>query len=140
MNKLETLVVPEELGVWLADKKLGKSSHYFTIIDALFHYWDNTIDSPIGSFIGENKKELIEVIIGSRKYKIEGPLYYALIKGHELVVDGGDKYWDFDTSNGDVFPSNRFSTYGAYTIEMSKSEWNELGINDSNADFVKVDE
>ena len=71
----------------------------------------------------------------------EEPLYYALIKGHELITDKGVstcKYWNFNTYNSDVFPNNRLSKHGIYLTKMSKEDWNELGINDSNADFVKV--
>ena len=69
--------------------------------------------------------------------------YYALIKGHELIDDEGYltcKYWNLSGSNGNLFPSHRIPGYGAYFTEMTKVEWNELGINDSNADFVKVDD
>ena len=73
----------------------------------------------------------------------EESLYYALVKGHELVTDEGDiacKYWNLRVPTGDVFPSNRYSRRGEFVVKMSKSEWNELGINDSNADFVEVAE
>ena len=142
MGELETLVVPVDLGEWLQSRRMGDSGAYFSTIDALFHYWDYAPDTEVFNFISQNKKELIEVIIGSREYEVEEePLYYALIKGHELMVDKGDwtfKYWKCDTSNGRVFPSHRLINHGYLLIEMSKEDWNELGINDSNADFVKV--
>ena len=143
MTKLETLTVPTDLGEWLQSRGIGESLTYFSTIDALYNHWESVISSPTGSFITNNKKELIEVILGSRGYRVETPLYYALIKGHELMVDDDtstSKYWNYDTFNGDLFPSNRSTRDGRFLIEMSKSEWNELGINDSNADFVKVEE
>ena len=73
----------------------------------------------------------------------EEQVYYALVKGHELVTDEGDiacKYWNLRVPTGDVLPSNRYSRRGEFLVKMSKSEWNKLGINDSNADFVKVSE
>lgn len=143
MTKLETLIVPEELGKWLRDNESGCSRSHVAMIVALNYYWDTIFVSPLGEFIAENKKELIEVIIGSREYKVEEPLYYALVKGHELITDKGDwtfKYWKFDTSNGGVFPSHRFTQHGNFLIEMSKKDWGKLGINDSNADFVRVDD
>ena len=143
MTKLETLTVPTDLGEWLQSRGIGDSWVYFTTIDALYNYWEDVISSPTGSFITDNKKELIEVILGTREYRIETPLYCALIKGHELMVDKGDwtfKYWKSDTSNGRVFPSHRLINHDDFLTEMSKEDWNELGINDSNADFVKVEE
>ena len=97
MNKSETLIVPEEIGVLLEDMELGKSSRYFTMIDALFHYWDNTVGSPIGDFIAENRKGLIEIIIGNRGYEIEEPPKYyvldkygvAILKKNAMSAGGG---------------------------------------------------
>ena len=142
MTKLETLTVPSDLGEWLQSRSIGDSLTYFSTIDALYHYWESVISSPTGSFITDNKKELIEVILGTREYRVEEPLYCALIKGHELII-GEDElnysYWNLDTHDGDVFPSNRCSYRGRFLNEMSKEDWNKIGINDSNADFVEVD-
>lgn len=76
-------------------------------------------------------------------YTVEEPLYYALIKGHELVndeVEWATKYWNLWVSEGCVFPSDKSSADGLFSTEMTKSEWNEIGINDSNADFVEAAE
>ena len=143
MTKLETLTVPTDLGEWLQSRSIGDSLTYLSTIDALYHYWESVIISSTGSFIADNKKELIEVILGTRGYRVDKPLYYALIKGHEIMVDDDtltSKYWNYDTFNSDLFPSNRSTRDGRFLIEMSKSEWNELGINDSNADLIKVEE
>ena len=143
MTKLETLTVPIDLGEWLQSRGIGESLTYFSTIDALYHYWESVISSPTGSFITDNKKELIEVILGTRGYRVEEPLYCALIKGHELITDKGNwtfKYWKTDTSDGRVFPSHRLKNHDDFLTEMSKEEWNKVGINDSNADFVEVEE
>ena len=75
MTKLETLTVPRDLGEWLQSRSIGESLTYFSTIDALYNYWESVISSSTGSFIADNKKELIEVILGSRGYRIETPLY-----------------------------------------------------------------
>lgn len=139
MYELETLVVPKELGKWLQSREIGEQGAYFSTIDALFHYWDFAPDTEVFNFISQNKKELIEVILGSRGYRVEAPLYYALVKGHELI-DTGKVYWDYDKSNDIVLISELYSLPDSFLTEMSKSEWNELGINDSNADFIKMEE
>ena len=91
----------------------------------------------------ENTHEFVNAYL-TKEYKVEEePLYYALIKGHELITDKGDwtfKYWKTDTSDGRVFPSHRLKNHDDYLTEMSKEDWNKLGINDSNADFVEVEE
>lgn len=140
MDELETLIVPKELGAWLENRQLGDPDFYFTMIEELFKYWRSySLDFSLGNFISENKKELIEVILGSREYKIEGPLYYALVKGHE-VIDGALKYWNFDPRNNGLFVSAREVGRDMYIKEMSKSGWNKLGIDDSNANFIKEED
>ena len=137
MTKLETLTVPADLGEWLQSREMGKPGVYFSTIDALYHYWDTAPDTSVFDFISRNKKELIEVILGNRGYRVEKPLYHALIKGHE-VTDGYDVYWSCDKYDSSVFVSRLEPLHDNFITEMSKSEWNELGINDSNADFIKV--
>ena len=138
MNKLETLTVPIDLGEWLQSRKMGKPGVYFSTIDALYHYWDTAPDTSVFDFISRNKKELIEVILGTRGYRIEKPLYCALIKGHD-VSNSDDIYWNYDKYDNDVFVSRLYPSHDNFLTEMSKEEWNKLGINDSNADFVRVD-
>lgn len=126
VDDLENLLVPrqEEL-----------ESKIKVLIEA-YKQEDGAYSNPENGWISgfvEDLENLVE----------EEPLYYALIKGHEFVEDEGDltcKYWKFDTWDGRVFPSNLFSQYGRFWTEMSKSEWNKIGINSSNADFVKADE
>lgn len=143
MDKPTVLLVPEELGVWLDGMELGNPKRYFTMIESLLYYCKTTMNCSIDKFINDNKKELIEVILGSRWYKVEEPLYYALIKGHELVEDEGEwstKYWNLWVSEGCVFPYDKSPHYDDFSMIMTKSEWGKWGINDSNADFVRVNE
>lgn len=138
MYELETLVVPEELGVWLGDVELGEPGNYFTTIDKLFHYWDTVIGSKTGDFISQNKKEILEVIIGSRGYRVEKPLYYALVKGHELLSDSL-KYWNCKAYNsGHLLVGSKYPKDNCIN-RMTKNNWNKLGINDSNADFIEME-
>ena len=125
VDRLQNLLVPKQGELETKIHELIES--YKQEEDA----YSNPENGWISGFI-EDLKNLVE----------KEPLYCALIKGHELIADEGDwtcKYWKFDTSGGYVYPSNRFSTHGRFLIEMSKSEWNKLGINDSNADFVEVE-
>ena len=76
-------------------------------------------------------------------YEIEQePKYYAKIKGHENI-GSNDKYWNYNTDmeelsigDSEVHPN----VISEYTIKATKEEWANLGINDDNADFVKVEE
>lgn len=68
------------------------------------------------------------------------PRYYAKIKGWELIhIEAVKAYWCLDID--DLFIStNGDLDVGEYHTKMTKTEWNEIGINDSNADFEEVKE
>ena len=74
------------------------------------------------------------------RYEVEkAPLYRALVKAHELV-GSGDTYWIYDKSDDSMLISKLYSPSNYFVTEMIKEAWNDLGINDSNADFVRVNE
>ena len=122
VDRLQNLLVPKQGELETKIHELIES--YKQEEDA----YSNPENGLISGFI-EDLKNLVE----------KEPLYHALIKGHELV-DGGKVYWIHDKNNDDMFISLLHSSYDSFLTEMSESEWNELGINDSNADFVRVDE
>lgn len=72
------------------------------------------------------------------------PFYYALIKGHEMMIDKDavdSMFWNVDTLSNDMFPGSRYSDIDSrYIASLPIEEWNKLGINESNADFIKVEE
>ena len=140
MKKLKTLVVPKGIGRWLDHQELGKESTIFTVINNLDQLFRINLDNRTGYFIMLNKKELIEVIIGSRDYKVEDELYYALIKGHE-ILSNNVKYWVCDERyKQTVFINFRNPLSDMFTNKLTKKEWNDLGVNDANADFVRAEE
>ncbi|MFL8952518.1 hypothetical protein [Helcococcus kunzii] len=59
--------------------------------------------------------------------KAEPKRYYAKIKGTNIYINHIDYIW------------GSFTTLENRAINMPKTEWNELGINDTNADFEEVD-
>ena len=69
----------------------------------------------------------------------EESLYYALIKGHELSSDVL-KYWNLAAYNLGHLLIGRKDPKARCINRMTKKNWNTFGINESNADFVEVDE
>lgn len=68
--------------------------------------------------------------------------YFAKIKGHENI-SSDDKYWNYcitdeslDIGDNKVHPD----VLAEYVLSATKDEWANLGINEANADFVKVEE
>ena len=72
-------------------------------------------------------------------YEVENePLYYAKIKGHELVNESADVYWNVD--GNELYIDDKWNDYSGYkTTKLTKCEWSKLGIDNSNADFLKVE-
>ena len=86
---------------------------------------------PNGKFYNTNcnTAELID-LRNATKYELK---YYAKIKGWELITSTYCHFGLDDFSELEVV--DRIDGY-----RLSKSEWNELGINDENADFEEVAE
>lgn len=82
------LVVPKGLGMWLSDQCLGEEGSFFTVIGELEDMWS---ESGFLDFITDNKKELIEVILGNREYEVEKEKLYRveLPSGHIMYMSGG---------------------------------------------------
>lgn len=137
---VEKPVIPKYVAEWIEThleqgfdlypvlKKLEDNSRLWT--EGYNWYRENTLDFTIAYL--------------TREYEVEEePLYYALIKGHELVNDEGEwstKYWNLWVSGGCVFPADQLADYDDFLTTMSKEEWSECGINETNADFVRVEE
>lgn len=88
----------------------------------------------------EDAKEYLSkaIIVG---YEVEQEtLYYAKIKGWDLIKREIDEvYWNL--ADGDLFVSdNGELVTGEHHTKLTKQQWNELGINDTNADFEKVEQ
>ena len=148
VTKLQNLLVPkQELPIvptwfdeWWKDIPKGEGNLLHNIAqfhDKLYSYGTREMYDYINDT--GNKKKLLDIIVNELDYKVEHkPLYHALIKGHD-VSNSDDIYWNYDKYDNDVFVSRLYPSHGNFLTEMSKLEWVKLGINDSNADFVKVD-
>ena len=91
-------------------------------------------------WVRENPEDYVMAVRNGCEVE-EEPLYHALVKGHELLTrEYAFKYWSYDTFDDVVFTCELPFQKGRYITEMIKESWDKLGINDSNADFVRVDE
>ena len=72
-------------------------------------------------------------------YTVEAePLYYAMVKGHELLDDVA-KYWAHNKYDlEDLFISYETRDDSPIVVKNTKNHWDDLGINDSNANFIKT--
>lgn len=67
------------------------------------------------------------------------PLYYAKIKGWELIKNSKFIYWSADSEGKNIFLNDK-NIFRNCRVALTKPEWAILGINDSNADFERVEE
>lgn len=68
--------------------------------------------------------------------------YFAKIKGHENI-SSDDKYWNYCITDESLdIGDNKVhaDVLAEYVLSATKDEWENLGINDDNADFVLVEE
>ena len=116
-----------------------KKKHKFGLISNFHDKGLGDYLSRVEDWIDENDSAFLDLVNGKPYEVEEEPLYYALIKGHELA-DSYDIYWNCDKSDRGVFVSRLHPLDDNFITEMSKEAWNELGIDDSNADLIKVEE
>lgn len=70
-TEVEPLVVPKEIGEFLDTLGLGLNSKYFNSVDLLRDYWNCfDVSDELWQFIFDNKKHLIDVVIGNRRYEV----------------------------------------------------------------------
>ena len=133
--KQELPVVPKHVADWIT-----RHREKYDLYPALRLLENNTfVWGEIYEWYRMNTHKFVNAYF-TGEYKVEvEPLYRALIKGHE-VSNSYDIYWNYDKCDEDVFVSRLYPTHDNFLTEMSKLEWVKLGINDSNADFVEVDE
>ena len=91
----------------------------------------------------EDAKEYLSkaIIVG---YEVEQePLYYARVKGWELT-NNKNVFWNYrSVLLSPIFSRLYFGDKESDNIvktKLTKQQWNELGINDTNADFEKVEQ
>ena len=75
-------------------------------------------------------------------YTVEEQKYFAKIKGHENI-GSDDKYWNYCITDESLdIGDNKVhaDVLAEYVLNATKDEWENLGINDDNADFEEMEE
>ena len=154
--EIEKPVVPQWFDDWYKDVPTEqdgydatKEEHAIQLISQVG--WGNELYKSMSNLKREHDEERVGYVLDNKiklfhailfGYEVEKePLYYAKIKGWELAASESS-FWNYRSvvespalprlcSGGkeeDVFTKTR----------MTKSEWNALGIDDTNADFEEV--
>ena len=138
--KQELPVIPQFVADWIEETKPYKSLR--VAFEYIAQRKRDNYDDKLAFWVEEGNSETF-ARAWLDGYEIEQePKYYAKIKGHENI-GSNDKYWNYNTDmeelsigDSEVHPN----VISEYMLKATKDEWANLGINDDNADFVKIEE
>ena len=100
-------------------------------------YYDK-LEDLLGEYgYGNAKEYLSKAILFGYEVKAE-PLYYAKIKGWDYLAPS-QCFWSYIPEYGEYIVGSKVHS-SFHLTELTMEEWNELGINDTNADFEKVEQ
>ena len=113
------LVVPKGLGEWLDNESLGNEGGLFSIIGRLEDMWPGC---NFEEFITDNKKQLIEVILGNRGYEVEKEKMYR------VIIPTKDTVWEYYylDQDGGIDVSNSLKYVDSHTEEFIRSVSDDL--------------
>lgn len=129
-------VIPQFVADWLEKERTSSPIHksFPRAVDLVNHDndWRNWANEVSGSW------SRILATAWVKGYGIEQePLYYAKIKGWEHVGTSS-YYFGYDEDN-DILEVTYLESNYRFAFSLTKTQWNKLGINDTNADFERVE-
>ena len=146
-NKLQNIIVPKQelpvipkyVAYWIEEMKEDERPLYSvmsSLMNKTNHEW------AVWKSANKNFSEIVAQAWLDGFTVEEEQKYFAKIKGHENI-GSDDKYWNYCITDESLFiDDNKVhpDVLGEYVLNATKDEWENLGINDDNADFVKVEE
>ncbi len=117
-----------------------ESNKDYVIRSIIDQYYEGNFEPIVYNWFGEKGNLLKFYRAVDNGYTVdEGQKCYALVKGHEIMDKSAIKFWNYSLSGSRLVVSSIGETR-EYGTQLTKDEWNEMGVNDGNADFVKVEE
>ena len=146
-NKLQNIIVPKQelpvipkyVAYWIEEMKEDERPLY-SVMSNLMNKTNHTWS--VWKSANKNFSEIVAQAWLDGFAVEEEPKYYALIKGYEKVVSD-DKFWNYCITDESLdIGDNEVHTddLAEYVLSATKDEWENLGINNDNADFVEVEE
>ena len=135
--EIEKPVIPQFVADWI-EQLYGQGFDNDDLLEALFSRNYEVAELRIFEWFTNDKERAIVAILYG--YKIEQvPVYYARMKGSNLVMDDIYTYWRKVLGVSKLGLGCKQHEDVLVKTKMTKEEWNELGINDTNADFEGVE-
>lgn len=132
--EIEKPVIPQSVADWI-ESLYDEGGSKYDAIGIMFEY-SSKHDKPVHDWYVNNKSDFITAVMYGYEVEKE-PLYYAKIKGWEIL--GKRSHWIY-LKNLKEFTIGTSSASHMEIDVMTKEEWNDLGINDTNADLEEVGE
>ncbi|WP_048728758.1 DUF1642 domain-containing protein [Carnobacterium sp. 1290_CSPC] len=136
--EIEKPVIPKFVADWIESNASGFNIR--GILDDINNWDTPDILSWCRKVDGElSYKTLVTAYLYG--YEVEEEiLYYARMKGSNLVMDDIYTYWRKALGVSKLGLGCKQHEDVLVKTKMTKEEWNKLGINDTNADFEEVGE
>ena len=133
--EIEKPFIPQFVADWI-EQLYGQGFDSDDLLEILFSRNDDIAELRIFDWFTNDKERAIVAILHG--YEVDQqPLYYAKIKGWEHVGTSS-YYFGYDEDNDSLEVTYLESNYH-FAFSLTKTHWNKLGINDTNADFVEVE-
>ena len=139
VEELDKVKIPRFVADWVEENRDSYSEKHKLISRFLssVKHSVKTQDCYQWSKTEGNMDKFMEALVNG--YEIEKePLFYAKVKGHELLRDKDNMYWNYAEDDCELGILDN-SEIGSYKTKFTRQQWNNLGINDANADFEGVE-
>ena len=132
--EIEKPVIPQFVADWI-ESLYDEGGSEYTAIGIMLGFTSKH-DKPVHDWFVYNKDTFINAVMFG--YEVEQqPLYYAKIKGWELVGTSS-YYFGYDEDNDSLEVTYLNCNYH-FAFSLTHEHWNKLGINATNADFEAVE-
>ena len=135
--EIEKQFIPQFVADWI-EQLYGQGFDSDDLLEILFSRDDDIAELRIFDWFTDDKEKAVTAILYGYEVEQE-PLYYARMKGSNLVMDDIYTYWRKVLGVSKLGLGCKQHEDVLVKTKMTKEEWNELGINDTNADFERVE-
>ena len=135
--EIEKPFIPQFVADWI-EQLYGQGFDSDDLLEILFSRDDDIAELRIFDWFTDDKEKAVTAILYGYEVEQE-PLYYARMKGSNLVMDDIYTYWRKVLGVSKLGLGCKQHEDVLVKTKMTKEEWNELGINDTNADFERVE-
>ena len=134
--EIEKPVIPQFVADWI-EQLYGQWFNSDDLLEVLFSRNYEVAELKIFDWFTDDKERAVTAILYGYEVEKE-PLYYAKIKGWEHVGTSS-YYFGYDEDNDSLEVTYLNCNY-RFAFSLTKKRWNKVGINDTNADFEKVEQ